>query len=185
MRRRQPSRGSLLRQSRHSSHSTHRARIASPTTATTGCIDRPRSTVSGEGSQLRTCPWAAPAIPAIRPTTVTSMRSSPVPSRPSVPNAQPPLIAAPTPKTNPPTRARTENSHSWTDRVEPGRKTSSITKVTAMTHSTVFRKLPSMCARPVERSSATALTLHRLALCTAKPITATARRAQMATTASM
>ncbi len=54
------------------------------------------------------------------------------------------------------------------------------TNVARMTQSTVFKKLSSMWARCVDSSSATALTLHRLALCTANPTTAARRIAMTA-----
>ena len=49
--------------------------------------------------------------------------------------------------------------------------------VAATTHNTVLKKLPSMSARLVVSSSATAFTLHRLALCTANPMTAAKKMA--------
>jgi len=56
--------------------------------------------------------------------------------------------------------------------------------VAATTHNTVLKKLPSMSARLVVSSSATAFTLHRLALCTANPMTAAKKMAAVTRTMS-
>ena len=139
---------------RHQSHNPVSPRIAKRVVSGGVPTRKRRSSASGnEGIEK------AIAAPPAMPASARSIVRLPSPRRANVEKAQPRLIVAPIPKTNPPMKTQPSTSHPAGGTVASAPHSRSGHAIAA-THAVAFRKLRNMKVRRVVKSSPTAFTVQ-------------------------